>query len=37
VRAIVWNSPPPAADDLCRTGSDEAVRGFENTDPLFRA
>lgn len=35
VRAIVWNSPTPAATDLCRTGSPEAVRGFQNTDALF--
>jgi len=26
---------PPTADDRCRTGSPEAVRGFENTDALF--
>jgi urea carboxylase-associated protein 2 len=36
VEAVVWRSPPPAADDLCRTWTDEAVRGFENTDRLFR-
>jgi uncharacterized protein len=27
---IVWTSPPPAADDFCRTATEEAVRGFEN-------
>ncbi len=32
MRAIVWNAPVPAADDLCRTGNPEAVRGFQNTD-----
>jgi hypothetical protein len=32
VRAIVWRSPPADANDLCRTGSSEAVRAFENTD-----
>lgn len=37
VRAVVWDSPVPAADDFCRTASDEAIRGFENTDPLFAA
>ncbi|HEY9643025.1 MAG TPA: DUF1989 domain-containing protein, partial [Coleofasciculaceae cyanobacterium] len=35
IRAIVWNSPQPTADDLCRTGNPEAVRGFQNTDALF--
>jgi urea carboxylase-associated protein 2 len=35
VRAIVWQPPPPAADDLCRNFSPEAVRGFRNTDELF--
>lgn len=32
VRAIVWRSRPPAASDLCRTATEEAVRAFENTD-----
>ncbi len=32
IRAIVWNSPTPATDDLCRTRTPEAVRGFQNTD-----
>ncbi len=35
VAVTLWQAPPPAADDLCRTGSEEAVRGFENTDPLY--
>jgi hypothetical protein len=35
IRAVVWKSPPPAADDRCRTGCPEAVRGFVNTDALF--
>ena len=35
IRAVVWNSPAPAADDLCRTGNPEAIRGFQNTDALF--
>jgi len=35
VDAIVWQGPPTPADDLCRTASEEAVRGFENTDALF--
>ena len=36
ITAIVWQSEAPAADDYCRTATEEAVRGFENTDPLFR-
>ena len=36
VQAIVWNSPKPAPNDLCRNATDEAVRAFENTDALFR-
>ncbi len=36
VRAIVWRSPVPGQHDLCRTRTDEAVRGFDNTDTLFR-
>lgn len=36
IRAIVWKSPTPEADDLCRTRTPEAIRGFQNTDALFR-
>ena len=32
VRATLWKSPPSGAEDFCRTASDEAIRGFENTD-----
>lgn len=35
IEAVIWQGPPPLADDLCRTATAEAVRGFENTDPLF--
>jgi len=35
IQVTVWNSPEPAADDLCRTANPEAVRGFLNTDALF--
>ncbi len=35
VEAVVWQAPPPAADDLCRSFGEEAVRGYENTDRLF--
>ncbi|MEX1154012.1 urea amidolyase associated protein UAAP1 [Parvibaculum sp.] len=27
---IIWKSPPPDADDFCRTATEEARRGFEN-------
>jgi urea carboxylase-associated protein 2 len=30
VEAIVFQLPAPAADDLCRTATSEAARGFEN-------
>lgn len=36
IEAIVCNAPDPAVDDLCRTLSTEAQRGYENTDALFR-
>jgi hypothetical protein len=32
VRFTVWQSPPPASDDPCRTGSAELMRAFDNTD-----
>ncbi len=32
VEAILWQAPPPGVDDECRNLSDEAVRGFQNTD-----
>lgn len=35
VEAVIWQSPAPRPDDLCRTATEEAVRGFENTDRLF--
>lgn len=35
VQAVVWRSPPATAADLCRNASEEAVRGFQNTDALF--
>lgn len=37
VEAVLWKSTTPAADDYCRTATEESVRGFENTDPLFSA
>ena len=37
IEAVVWQAPPPTDDDPCRGGSAEALRGFANTDPLFRA
>jgi urea carboxylase-associated protein 2 len=35
IEAVLWQGPPPAPDDLCRSFTEEAVRGFENTDSLF--
>jgi urea carboxylase-associated protein 2 len=33
---ITFRSPPISPDDFCRTGTEEAVRAFENTDALFK-
>ena len=35
IRVVAWRSPAPSVDDLCRTASPEAIRGFQNTDALF--
>lgn len=35
VAVALWDAGPVAADDLCRNGTAEAVRAYENTDPLF--
>jgi urea carboxylase-associated protein 2 len=35
VQAILWKSLPPDDSDFCRTASEEAVRGFENTDAFL--
>lgn len=35
VDLTLWKSPPPAADDFCRSSSEEAERGFDNTDAIF--
>jgi uncharacterized protein YcgI (DUF1989 family) len=35
LQVTVWRGPAPASDDPCRTGTPEAVRGFDNTDALF--
>jgi urea carboxylase-associated protein 2 len=32
VEAIIWKAPPAAVGDPCRTGGEEALRGYENTD-----
>jgi hypothetical protein len=37
VEAIIARGAPIGAADPCRTASEEAVRGFENTDALLRA
>ncbi len=36
IDAIIWTSGPVAEDDLCRTGSPEALRAFENNARMFR-
>lgn len=35
VDVILWDAGPVPADDLCRNGTAEAIRAYENTDPLF--
>ena len=35
IEAIRFRAPAAVSDDLCRTATVEAVRGFENTDSLF--
>lgn len=35
IQVTVWDSPAPAPNDPCRTGTPEAIRGFINTDALF--
>jgi urea carboxylase-associated protein 2 len=37
VRAAIWKSDPPDADDPCRTACPENGRGFILTDALFRS
>jgi uncharacterized protein YcgI (DUF1989 family) len=37
VDVTLWRATPPGPGDLCRTMSEEAVRGYENTDALFDA
>lgn len=34
VDLLIWQSPPPDEDDFCRTASEEARRGFDNTDAI---
>ena len=36
VELVIWQSPPPADDDFCRTASEEAMRAFGNTDALLK-
>jgi urea carboxylase-associated protein 2 len=35
VHLTVWTSPPPAADDICRTSRPENARGFTVTERYF--
>ncbi|MGB8364421.1 MAG: urea amidolyase associated protein UAAP1 [Rhizomicrobium sp.] len=37
VKVVVWQSPPPGADDFCRNAGDEAARAFENTEAMLKA
>ncbi|OYV36311.1 MAG: hypothetical protein B7Z80_15930 [Rhodospirillales bacterium 20-64-7] len=37
VSYIIWRMPAAGADDLCRTFTEEAARGFINTDKVFAA
>jgi urea carboxylase-associated protein 2 len=37
IDCIVYRTPPAAPDDLCRTASAEARRGFENNDLYLQA
>ena len=34
IQAVVWDAGPVTADDLCRTGTNEAIRAYENTDRM---
>ena len=34
IEAVVWQPPLPGADDECRTLTEEAIRGFQNTDSV---
>ncbi len=36
VEAVVFRAPAPAADDACRTASEEAERGFDNNAAYLR-
>ena len=37
VEVAVWRSPPPGQNDACRTGGEEAMRAFENTEAMLKA
>ena len=37
VECLVYRAPPCMADDMCRTASAEALRGFENNDLYLQA
>jgi urea carboxylase-associated protein 2 len=37
IEATLFRAPPPAADDLCRTGGEEAERGYANNAAHLRA
>ena len=35
IEAVIWQAPSPAPDDPCRSLTEEARRGFDNTDVQF--
>lgn len=37
IEVLAFKAPPISSDDFCRTGTEEALRAFENTDILFKA
>jgi urea carboxylase-associated protein 2 len=37
IECVVYRAPPSTADDICRTASAEAQRGFENNDLYLQA
>jgi uncharacterized protein YcgI (DUF1989 family) len=36
VEFVIYHATPASADDFCRVSSEEAARGFINTDELFK-
>jgi uncharacterized protein len=36
LKLVLWRSPPPPANDYCRSASEEAIRAFENTEAFLK-